>query len=184
MSRTSNDLELFHSGDRRTMAACYEQHFDDVWQAVSSVLQGADRDTVVHEVFFALLENKDLRSSFQGGSLGAWLRVVARNRAVDHHRRFVARERPLSPNEEEPSASDASLVQDRVSAQLDARNFLEKITAAVPAKWAKVFEARFVAQLSQRDAAARLNMHRTTLAYQELQLRRLLRRLLKESRSS
>ncbi|MDX2019125.1 MAG: RNA polymerase sigma factor [Deltaproteobacteria bacterium] len=184
MSHNPDDLTLFHNGDRRAMADCYERHFEDVWQAVGTVLQGADRDTVVHEVFLALLESGELRRSFMGGSLGAWLRVVARNRAIDHHRRVVARERPLLEETQSTMPNDEGQAQDRLSSQLDARHFLEKINAAIPAKWAKVFEARFVRQLSQRDAAATLNMHRTTLAYQELQLRRLLRRMLKESRTS
>ncbi|NPC78158.1 RNA polymerase subunit sigma-70, partial [Pyxidicoccus fallax] len=48
----------------------------------------------------------------------------------------------------------------------------------LPAKWAPVFEARFVRQLSQREAAAALGLHRTTLAYQELRIRSLLKKFL------
>jgi len=48
----------------------------------------------------------------------------------------------------------------------------------LPAKWATVFEARFVLGLDQRSAATRIGVSRTTLAYQEIQIRRLLRRFL------
>ena len=48
----------------------------------------------------------------------------------------------------------------------------------LPEKWVPVFEARFMLQLSQREAAAKLGMRRTTLAYQEQQIRKRLRRFL------
>jgi RNA polymerase sigma-70 factor (ECF subfamily) len=44
----------------------------------------------------------------------------------------------------------------------------------LPAKWAKVFDARFLRQLPQREAARELGIQRSTLAYQEQQVRELL----------
>jgi len=183
MTSSEIDLQRFHSGDRKTLTQCYEDHFEDVYRAVGTVLQGADRETVVHEVFLALLDNADLRQNFQGGSLGAWLRTVARNRAIDHHRRFIERERPL-PSHEACEANGDSFGEASVGNQLDAKRFLERIRTAIPDKWLAVFEARFIKQLSQQDAAISLNTHRTTLAYQELQIRRIVRRVLKESRAA
>lgn len=183
MTFTADDLARFHNGDRRTLASCYEEHFDGVFAAVGTVLHGADRETVVHEVFLSLLDDSALRKNFQGGSLGAWLRTVARNRAIDHHRKFTARERAL-PDEANPEAAAVNQAEESVGAQLDAKNFLERILMALPNKWLAVFEARFINHLTQREAAALLQTHRTTLAYQELQIRRLLRRLLKESRGT
>jgi RNA polymerase sigma-70 factor (ECF subfamily) len=46
----------------------------------------------------------------------------------------------------------------------------------VPAKWRRVFDARFLAQQDQPTAARALGMKRTTLAYQEYRIRRLLHR--------
>ena len=48
----------------------------------------------------------------------------------------------------------------------------------LPAKWAGVFQARFIEQRDQRDAAASLGIARTTLAYQELRIRSLLKKFL------
>ena len=48
----------------------------------------------------------------------------------------------------------------------------------LPADWLGIFELRFLQQLPQREAAAQLAIHRTTLAYRELRIRRLLRRFL------
>lgn len=49
------------------------------------------------------------------------------------------------------------------------------VRARLPSRWAPVFEARFVQGLSQSDAAQLLGMRRTTLAYQEMWIRSLLR---------
>jgi len=46
----------------------------------------------------------------------------------------------------------------------------------LPRKWQRVFVARFVEQQEQSAAARSLGMRRTTLAYQEYRIRRLLRR--------
>jgi RNA polymerase sigma-70 factor (ECF subfamily) len=46
----------------------------------------------------------------------------------------------------------------------------------LPPKWRAVFDVRIVAQQDQPTAARALGMRRTTLAYQEYRIRRLLRR--------
>jgi hypothetical protein len=48
----------------------------------------------------------------------------------------------------------------------------------LPEKWRSVFEARFIRQLSQREAATEIGITRTTLAYQEMRVRSLLERFL------
>ena len=49
-------------------------------------------------------------------------------------------------------------------------------TECLPDKWRKVFDARFIQQLDQPEAARALGMHRTTLIYQEYCVRNLLKR--------
>src|SRR5262249_9495898 len=80
-------LMAFHAGERSCMEACYRDYFETVERAVGTILHGADRETVVHEIFFRLLTEEVLRQRFGGGSLAAWLRVIARNQAIDHARR-------------------------------------------------------------------------------------------------
>ena len=48
----------------------------------------------------------------------------------------------------------------------------------VEPEWLPVFEARFLRQLSQEEAAKELGIRRTTLAYRELRIRHRLRRFL------
>lgn len=175
---SSPELVAFHRGDRAAMEACYLQHFADVDRAVGRVLRGADRENVVHEVFFRLLTKEELRRSFQGGRLGAWLAKVATHQAIDylrHHRR----ESPYSEADVERLLSRAD--PDAFAERAEAREWVAKFQATrLPPKWQPVFQACFLEHLDQRTAAHRLGMARTTLAYQHLRIRRLLRRFMLE----
>jgi RNA polymerase sigma-70 factor (ECF subfamily) len=53
---------------------------------------------------------------------------------------------------------------------------LERFRDILPKKWQRVFQKRFVEGLEQQEAADALDMSRTTLAYQEYRIRRLLQR--------
>jgi RNA polymerase sigma-70 factor (ECF subfamily) len=55
------------------------------------------------------------------------------------------------------------------------RRFREQI---LPPEWIPVFDARFVRQLDQRQAARAIGIPRTTLVYREHRIRRLLRAFL------
>lgn len=169
-------LARFHAGERLVVDEVYRGQVDTVDRAVAGVLSGADRETAVHEVFFKLMSAPTFRSAFKGGDLGAWLVVVARNHAIDYARRR---------NRETPAglqiASTAS-PPEALARQMEARFLLSRFCSEVlPPKWRPVFEARFLDSLTQTEAAAALRVRRTTLVYQELRIRQLLRAfLLKE----
>jgi RNA polymerase sigma-70 factor, ECF subfamily len=159
-------LARFHAGERAVLAQVYEEHFDVVYKAVGRVVRDADQETVVHELFCRLVASEPMRQGFRGGSLAAWLTTLGKNQAIDHARRYQ-RETQLDEAGEAASAghddaADAKMLIDRFRAE------------CLPAKWAAVFEKRFLEQLSQREAAAALGISRTTLAYQELRVRRLI----------
>ena len=168
-------LARFHAGERALLEECYRDQFRVVEIAVGKVLRGADKETVIHEVFLQLLAREDLRRGFTGGSFAAWLSTIARHQAIYFWRRY-RRERsldelgssgePVQPVESFERTVEASLLINRFRSEV------------LPAKWATVFEARFVLGLDQRSAATRIGVSRTTLAYQEIQIRRLLRRFL------
>ena len=61
-----------------------------------------------------------------------------------------------------------------------ARRELAAFRATLPTDWIGVFDACFVRQLSQRDAARALAIPRTTIAYRALRIRRALRRFILE----
>ena len=169
-------LARFHAGDRAVLEDCYREHFVTVTRAVGQVLHGADCETVVHEVFLQLISNRDLRLGFTGGALASWLGTVARNRALDYWRRY-RRERPLDETQPDLAGGASG---DQLATDLDARRLVEQFRRDVlPAKWSNVFEVRFLGALPQREAARRLGISRTTLAYRELKIRRLLHRFLR-----
>ena len=167
-------LEAFHGGERACMEECYRTHVASVDQAVGAILKGADRETVIHEVFFRLLTEESFRRRFQGGSLATWLRVVARNQAIDHarhHRREILTPDPAGVGDDEKGQEDP--LDQRADVRLTLRRFRAEV---LPPKWDRVFMARFVEQQDQRDAARALRIPRTTLVYQEHRIRTLLRR--------
>jgi RNA polymerase sigma-70 factor (ECF subfamily) len=164
------DLADFHSGSVAALDRCYREHFDDVRAAVERVLHGADEETVIHNVFYRLVSDSALRANFRGGNFAAWIRTVARNEAIDYWRRH-RREEAMG---DEPDAN-ASKEHDP-----DAKILVDRFRVQLPEKLRGVFEARFLRQLSQREAAAALGMQRTTLVYQEQQVREALKAFLLE----
>ena len=168
-----NWLDRFHAGERAIMQECYQEHFEAVSRAAGAVLRGADLENVVHDVFLRMISDPQFRHKFAGGSLRSWIRTVARNRAVDYARKH-GREEAVEPGQAEDLAGGAD---DRLAERTEVRDLLRRFQRdQLPERWARVFEARFVQQLSQREAARSLGMRRTTLAYQEQQLRARLRR--------
>lgn len=167
-------LRAFHAGERGCLERCYRQQLEMVDRAVATIVTtGADRETLVHEVFFRLLNEERLRRQFRGGSLTAWLRVVARNQAIDYARR---RQLELRIADDAGPAGEPVPIHE-LEHQMDVRLTLERFRdQTLPAKWRRVFDARFVHQHDQPAAARALGMRRTTLAYQEYRIRRLLRR--------
>jgi RNA polymerase sigma-70 factor (ECF subfamily) len=174
------DLAAFHAGDRRTVELCYREHYAVVARAARQILPQADAETVTHEVFLRLLTSEEMRASFRGGDFGAWIARVAKNRAIDHHRRY-SREEPLPDHVEEPERPpDDPPDYTTLDADAVVRRFREE---CLPPKYAAVFEARFMKQLAQREAAAALKMPRSTLMYQEHRIRTMLRRFVLKDRN-
>jgi len=171
-------LGQFHVGAQSAIESCYRDHFARVDRAVGSVLDGADKETVVHDVFFRLMTNERLRLAFTGGSFGAWISTVARNQAIDYRRRRKLETPMGSPSDMPDDVENATTIDSRVEAQLMVERFRAE---CLPAKWSPVFEARFVEQLDQSEAARRLGVSRTTLIYQEFRVRTLLRRYFLEA---
>jgi RNA polymerase sigma-70 factor (ECF subfamily) len=166
-------LVRFHRGEREVLESCYREHFDAVAHAVQRVVSGPDHETVVHDVFLRVLTDAEFRARFAGGALRAWLCTVARNRAIDFRRR---RDRELPALEDEYTEVDGRASAGAVEDETDARAVVDRFRRDVlPPKWAGVFELRFLEQLDQREAARRLGIGRTTLVYQEMRVRSLLR---------
>jgi RNA polymerase sigma-70 factor (ECF subfamily) len=165
-------LAAFHAGERSALDACYRAHAPALLRALEGYLGVADRETVVHEVFFKLLSNSELRESFTGGSMEAWLCRIAVNQALNYIAKY---HRPTAAVESAEAAAPVVHIDSAVESRLLIERFRRE---CLPPKWDAVFEARFLRQLDQRSAAGELGIYRTTLAYQELRIRKLLRRFL------
>lgn len=165
-------LDLFHAGQRSVIEQCYRENYEMVTRAIGRLLEDPDKETVIHEVFLRVLTKPELRRNFRGGSVGAWLARLAINQAYDFRRR-ARRDVATSLESAAPLDSPPMALERRAEARLMVERFRREI---LPAKWDRVFEARFLRQLDQRAAAEELGMNRTTLAYQDLRIRRLLRR--------
>jgi RNA polymerase sigma-70 factor (ECF subfamily) len=76
-------VSAIRSGDQSAMAALYDRYSSIVYSVALRVLgdTGAAED-VLQDVFMQLWRNPGLFDSNRG-SLGAWLAVIARNRAID-----------------------------------------------------------------------------------------------------
>ncbi len=168
-----NWLTEFHAGSRQILTECYVEHFRSVERAVGRILRGADKETVIHEIFFRLMTSEDLRLTFQGGSFRAWISTIARNHAVDYWRRQQFEVPAGAPEEIMGDRGDGSRFENRVEAQILIERFCSQ---CLPDKWRRVFDLRFVQQLDQVEAARQLGMRRTTLIYQEYRVRTLLKR--------
>src|SRR5262249_20355271 len=144
---TANDwLRRFHQGERAIIEQLYVDHYAVVASAVSKIVGGSDRDTVIHEVFVGLLERPAMREGFRGGSIAAWLTPAARNRAIDLMRRRRREQIVL----DELGALDRPDRLEDIDLAAAVRQQLAAFRATLPPAWWPVFDACFVQQQSQR----------------------------------
>jgi RNA polymerase sigma factor (sigma-70 family) len=147
------DLAAFHAGHEGALREIYLEHGAALLQEARRYAGPAEAEAVVHDVFVELLRNRELRAQFIGGALLAWLRQIARLKAMEYLRR--ARRKPaveISP----PARSGEE--------DLEARELLARFQAAcVPEAQQPFFVLRFLARQTQVEIAAELGIPRSTL---------------------
>ena len=168
-------VAAFHAGSRTVLEDVYRTHFDVVSRVVARILPSVDAEMAIQELFCRLVDDAKLRQNFQGGNLDAWLSRVAHNYAIDVYRQRRRQASLTDDVEAIDNVRDASRLEEKTNAKLAIETFMKE---HLPPRWHKVFEARFLQQLGKSEAAAALGMNRTTLAYQEGQIRKLLTRFL------
>jgi RNA polymerase sigma factor (sigma-70 family) len=170
---TGIDLEAFHAGRETVIRAIYVEHGAALLRETRHYTGPAEAESVVHDVFVELLRNRTLRAQFVGGALAAWLRQIARLKALEHLRR--TRRQP--PPELSPEAHSGE-------ASLEAREVLTRfLEAKVPDAQRRFFGMRFLARQTQVEIAAQLGIPRSTLEGWEHRLTEMLRAFLLESSS-
>jgi RNA polymerase sigma factor (sigma-70 family) len=169
--RMGIDLEAFHAGQESAIRAIYLEHGSALLRETRRYAGPAEAEAVVHDVFVELLRNRALRAQFVGGALAAWLRQIARLKALEHLRR--TRRQPPPELMPETRSGERSF---------EARDLLVRFLAAqVPEAQKTFFGMRFLARQTQVEIAAQLGIPRSTLEGWEHRLTEKLRAFLLET---
>ncbi|MBS1805342.1 MAG: sigma-70 family RNA polymerase sigma factor [Acidobacteria bacterium] len=98
-------MQQVSSGGQQAMAAVFDRYAGLVYSVALRVLKDSGQaEDVTQEIFFQLWRNPE-SFSFSRGTLGTWLLVVARNRAIDQLRQ----RRPAEPVDDLKVASTSNL---------------------------------------------------------------------------
>jgi RNA polymerase sigma-70 factor (ECF subfamily) len=140
-------LAAIQSGGQDAMAKFFERYASMVYSVALRVLKDAgDAEDVVQEIFVQVWKNPGAFVSGRG-SLGGWLVVVARNRAID----ALRRRRPSDPIELFALPSSTDLANEAERSVL-----MEKICTALqtlPMEQKKSVELAFFEGLSHSEIA-------------------------------
>jgi RNA polymerase sigma factor (sigma-70 family) len=151
----------------------YRQQRAGLLRVASRLVGMAEAETVIQEVFVELLRNAELRARFVGGSLSAWLKEIARRKALEHLRRH---------GREIPTEAEESATAVHPEPHLLARQLVERFLAAhVPEAQRRFFCLRFLEHRTQVESAAALGLARSTVEGWEHKLAAALRRFILEA---
>jgi RNA polymerase sigma-70 factor (ECF subfamily) len=78
------DVEAARAGDRAAFGRLFRRSAPVIHGVLLARVRPSDVDDLMQEVFVTALER--IASLRDDGAFGAWLCVIARNRAADHHR--------------------------------------------------------------------------------------------------
>jgi RNA polymerase sigma-70 factor (ECF subfamily) len=141
-------LERVRARDHKAMTDLFDRYGCMVHSVALRVLKdSAHAEDVMQDVFFSLWENP--RSFIAGrGSLGAWLLVVARNRAID----TLRRRKPSDPVDEVVLPAKTNL-----ASEAERNTIMEKVRAVMnglPPDQQKSLHLAFFEGLSHSEIAA------------------------------
>ena len=149
ISPDSTLVSAIRSGDHSAMAALYDRYSSIVYSVALRVLgdTGAAED-ILQDVFMQLWRNPGLFDSSRG-SLGAWLAVIARNRAID----TLRKRRPESDIEDVVISVETDLASeaDRARAAEKVRSML----GSMPAPQRTALEMAYFEGLTHTEIAAK-----------------------------
>ena len=142
-------VSAIRSGDQGAMAALYDRYSSVVYSVALRVLgdTGAAED-VQQDVFLQLWRNPGAFDSSRG-NLGAWLAVIARNRAID----ALRKRRP----ENDPEDVVLAVVPD-MAADADRSRIAEKVRGllgAMPSSQRAALELAYYEGLTHTEIAAK-----------------------------
>ena len=142
-------LECVRANDQKAMADIFDRYGRMVYSVALRVLKDTGQaEDVMQEIFFQLWKNP---SAFVRGrgTLGGWLVVVARNRAID----MLRRRKPSDSVEDVVLASNTNL-----ASETERNAMMEKVRAildTLPLEQQKSVELAFFEGLSHSEIAAK-----------------------------
>src|SRR5215469_9320267 len=141
-------LDRVRARDQKAMTDLFDRYGRMVYSVALRVLKDpAHAEDVMQDVFFNLWENPKSFVSTRG-SLGAWLLVVARNRAID----ALRRRKPSDPVDEVVLPSKINLASDA-----ERNTIMQKVRVAMnglPPDQQKSLQLAFFEGLSHSEIAA------------------------------
>ena len=142
-------MSAIRSGDQSAMGMVYDRYSSIVYAVALRVLADAGAaEDVLQEVFMQLWRNPAAFDS-KRGNLGAWLAVIARNRAID----VLRKRRPETDIDDVIVSVEPDLASDAERSRL-----VTKIRAALsgmPAAQRSALEMAFFEGLSHTEIAAK-----------------------------
>jgi len=142
-------ISRIRAGDEDALAALHDRYSQVVYSVALRVLgETTQAEDILQEIFLQLWRNPQTFDSNRG-SLGAWLAVITRHRAIDHLRR----RRPESDIEDVIVAVDTHLEQ-----TTDRNMTIARVRAAVehlPAEQRKPLEMAFFQGLTHSEIASK-----------------------------
>jgi RNA polymerase sigma-70 factor (ECF subfamily) len=142
-------MSAIRSGDESAMAALYDRYSSIVYSVALRVLgdTGAAED-VLQDVFMQLWRNPGVFDSSRG-NLGAWLSVIARNRAID----ALRKRRPESDIGDVMVSVEPDLAGDAERAR--AMQKVRGALGAMPASQRSALEMAYFEGLTHTEIAAK-----------------------------
>lgn len=142
-------LGLVRVDDQRAMTELFDRYGSMVYSVALRVLNDpAQAEDVMQEIFFQVWRNPNAFVAGRG-SLGAWLAVMARNRAIDS----VRRRRPTDSVDDVVLASSSDL-----GSEVERNRMMETVRGVLndlPLEQQKSVEMAFFEGLSHSEIAAR-----------------------------
>jgi RNA polymerase sigma-70 factor (ECF subfamily) len=140
-------LERILARDQTAMADLFDRYSRMVYSVAMRVVKdSAQAEDVMQDVFFQVWQNPKAFVSDRG-SLGAWLAVVVRNRAID----VVRRRRPSDPVEDVVLPASTN-----VAAEVEHRTMIERVRKVMndlPAEQRESVEMAFFQGLTHAEIA-------------------------------